>query len=79
MDQITEHHIKVEAPRNDLIGKTDIVDGWPVAYVEGKAAIQYRKYTADFTKRSYRPWKVGRTGYAELKNALRALSKGEAA
>lgn len=71
---ITEHHIKVEAPRESLIGKTDVIDGWPVAYVQGKAAIQYHKHTADFTRRSCRPWKVGRTGYAELKNALRALA-----
>lgn len=68
-------HIPVEAPRSDLIGKTLDVDGCPVVYVAANqpAEIRYRKYLADYSARSERPWKLGRNSYASLPNALRAL------
>jgi len=72
----TPHHIAVEAPRGQLVGVTSVVDGWPVLYVgeSAKAAIRYRKYVANYSRRSDRPWKVGKNSYASLGNALRSLS-----
>ena len=72
----TQHHVVVEAPRGQMIGVTAIVDGWPVLYVgEGsKASVRFRKYVADYSRHSDRPWKVGKRGYASLSNALRSLS-----
>lgn len=73
---VAQHEIQVEAPREQLIGTTSIVDGWPVIYVDtpAKAAIQYRKYVANYSRYSDRPWRVGKNGYASLPNALRALA-----
>ena len=71
----TQHQIAVGAPRGELIGVTSVVEGWPVLYVgEGsRAAIHYRKYVAYYSRRSDRPWKVGKNSYASLSNALRSL------
>ncbi len=67
------HHVLVEAPREQLIGTTSIVDGTPVAFVHsGLGVIKYKHYTADYRQRSRRPWKLGRVGFAHLENALRA-------
>jgi hypothetical protein len=76
MPLTTEHHIQVEAPRSQLVGTVSMVDGWPVLYVGGaaQAAVQHQKYVSDYSRRSERPWKVGKAKYASLANALRALS-----
>jgi len=70
----TEHHIKVEAPRPDLAGTTDIVDGWPVHYVQmpAEVAVRYRHYSANYTRKSARPWRLGKSSYGTLENALRS-------
>lgn len=72
----TQHHITVETSRPQLLGITDMVDGWPIVYVGAVAnpAVRYRKYVGDYTRHSARPWKVGKGSYSTLPNALRALS-----
>lgn len=73
---VTEHHIKVEAPRDQLIGTTSIVDGWPVVYVRcaDGPRVAFQRFTKDYTRKSARPWKVGARGFASLDNALRSLA-----
>lgn len=72
----TEYHIKVEAPRTELLGATCTIDGWPVVYVRlaDKPKIKYNKYTSDYKQRSDRPWKINKRSFSKLANALRYLS-----
>lgn len=71
-----EFHIAVEAPRDQLVGTTAIVDGWPVHYVSSAhaARVKYRKFVADYSRVSARPWVVGKRKYGSLPNALRSLA-----
>ncbi len=73
--------IQVEAPRAQLIGTTAAVNGQTVLYVNSSAspAVQHRKYVADYSRRSDRPWKVGKRSFASLPNAIRALQAEQSA
>lgn len=76
------HCIPVEAPRAELVGIIQVVEDWHVLYVrECAPVVRYRKYVADYSRRSDRPWKIGKNSYASRPHALRALaaqvSRGE--